>query len=139
MGSKLMVAYYVSETSSNSRGRRNGGTAHEVEFTTSNDCAIYATNCKPASRIKSVNGGMSLGQGSMYPLSSIETKVNAHGTQSSSEQRIIEADRLEHNENRDPLNEDLKSRGINKTVEFEFHETSVAGAGDFYGDNSRRS
>jgi hypothetical protein len=46
---------------------------------------------------------------------------------------------LEHNENRDPFNEDLKSRGINKTVEFEFHEASVAGSGDFYGDNSRRS
>lgn len=57
MGSKLMVAYYANETSSNSRSRRNGGTAHGDEFTTSNDGATYPTNCKPASRIKSVNGG----------------------------------------------------------------------------------
>lgn len=75
MGSKLMVANYVNETSSNNRSRRNGGTTHGVDFTTSNDGAIYPTNRKSASRIKSVNGGTSVGKGPMYPLSSIETRL----------------------------------------------------------------
>jgi hypothetical protein len=79
---------------------------------TSNDGAMYPINRKSASRIKSVNGGRSVGQGHMYPLSSIETRVNAHGTRSSSEERIIGADRLENNGNRDPSNEDLKFGGI---------------------------
>jgi hypothetical protein len=122
-----MLANYVNETSSNSRSRRNAGTTYGVEFTTANDEAIYATNRKSVSRIKSINGGRSVGQGPMYPLSSIETRVNAHGTQSSSEERIIGAGPLEKDDNRDPFNEDLKLGGINKTVEFEFHETSVAG------------
>jgi hypothetical protein len=127
MGSKLIVANYINETSSNSRSRRHGGTTHGVELTTSNDGVIYPTNRKSASRIKSINGGTSVGQGPMYPLSSIETRVNAHGTCSSSEERIIGAGRSENDENRDPFNEDLKSGGINKTFEFEFHETSVEG------------
>ncbi len=126
MGSKLMVANYINETSSNNRSRRNGGTAHLVEFTTSNDGAIYPTNRTSASRIKSVNGGTSVGQGPMYPLSSIETRVNAHGNHSSSEERIIRADLSENDDNKDPFNDDLKAGGINKTVEFDFHETSVA-------------
>jgi hypothetical protein len=122
-----MLANYVNETSSKSRSRRNAGTTHGIEFTTANDGAIYATNRKSASRIKSINGGRNVGQGPMYPLSSIETRVNAHGTQSSSEERIIGVGPLGNNENRDPFNEDLKLGGINKTVEFKFHETSVAG------------
>jgi hypothetical protein len=125
MGSKLIVANYANETSSNSRSRGNRGTTHGVEFATSNDGTIYPTNCKPASRIKSVNRGTSVGQGPMYPLSDIDTRVNAHSAQSSSEEQIIGADRLENDENRDPFNEDLKWGGINKTVEFEFHETMV--------------
>jgi hypothetical protein len=111
MGSKLMVENYVNETSSNSRSRGNGGTTHGVEFATSNDGTIYPTNRKIASRIKSVNGGTSVGQGPMYPLSSIETRVNAHSIQSSSEERIIGADLLENDKNREPFNEDLKSGG----------------------------
>jgi hypothetical protein len=125
MGAKLIVANYVDETSSNSRSRRNRGTTHGVEFATSNNDTIYPTNCKPASRIKSVNRGTSVGQGPMYPLSGMETRVNAHSTKSSSEERIIGADRLENDENRDPFNEDLKWGDINKTVEFGFHETLV--------------
>jgi hypothetical protein len=101
MGTRLIEAKYVNETSSNSRSR------------------------KPASRIKSVNRGTSVGQGPMYPLSGIETRVNALSTQSSSEERIIRADHLENDENRDPFNKDLKLGGINKTVEFEFYETMV--------------
>ena len=125
MGSKLMVAGYINETSSNSHGRRTGGNTHGVEFTTSNDGAIYPTNRKSVSRIKGNNGGTSVGQGPMYPLSSIETRVNAHGTHSSSEERIIGADR-DTDESKDPFNEELKPTGINKTVEFNFHETTVA-------------
>lgn len=124
-----MVANYVHETSSNSRSRRNGGTARGVEFVTSSDGAIYPANRKSACRVKSVNGGKSVGQGPMYPLSSIETRINAHGTHSSSEERIIGADCSENDHNnKGPFNENLKSGSINKTVEFDFQETSVAGA-----------
>jgi hypothetical protein len=63
----------------------------------------------------------------MYPLSSIETRVKAQGAHSSSEERIIGDGYLETYDNRDPFNEDIKSGGINKTVEFEFQETSVKG------------
>ena len=121
-----MLAKYVNETSSNSRSRRNAGTTHGIDFTTANDGAIYATNSMSASRIKSINGGRGFGKGPLYPLSSIETSVNAHGSQSSSAERIIGAGPLENDDNRDLFIEDLKSGGINKTIEFEFHETSVA-------------
>lgn len=122
-----MLANYVNKISSNSRLCRNAGTTHGIKFTTANDGTIYATNRKSASCIKSLNGGRSVGQGSMYPLSSLKTRVNAHGIQSSSEDRIIGAGPLEKDDNRNPFNEDLKLGGINKTVEFEFQETSVAG------------
>jgi hypothetical protein len=124
MASKLMAAVHVSETSSKSRSRRHGANNHGVELTTSNDGIIYPNNRKSGSRIKSINGGTSVRQGTMYPLSSIETRVNAQGTHSSSEERIIGG----NEDNRDPFNEDGKSGGINKTVEFEFHETSVEGS-----------
>jgi hypothetical protein len=121
-----MLANHANETSSNSRSRRNAGTTHGIDFTTANDGAIYATNCMSASRIKSINGGRSFGQGPIYPLSSNETRVNAHGSQSSSAEQIIGAGPLENDDNTDSFIEELKSGGINKTVEFEFHETSVA-------------
>ena len=124
-----MVANYTSETSSNTRSRRNGGPGQGIEFTTSNNGTIYPSNGKSGgSRIKSVNGGSGVGKAPMYPLSSIETRVNAHGIHSTSEERIIGEDHSENGDSKDPFNEDSKPGGISKTVEFEFHETSVAGA-----------
>jgi hypothetical protein len=50
-------------------------------------------------------------QGPTYPPSSMETRVNAHGTR----ERIIGSGHSENDDNKGVFNEDLKSGGINKT------------------------
>ena len=128
MGSRLMVQNHMHETSSNTRSRVKNG-AIGAEFSTANDGSIYPNNFsshKAGSRIRTFNGGTSVGQGPSYPLSSIETTVDARHDKSSSEERIIGAESRQDNDDvRDPFSEEVKSGGISKTVEFEFHETTV--------------
>jgi hypothetical protein len=130
MGSRLMAQNHIHETSSNTRSRVKNG-AVGAEFSTANDGSIYPNNFsnrKSGSRIRTFNGGTSAGQGPSYPLSSIETTVDAHHDKSSSEERIIGAmSRQDNDDGRDPFSEELKAGGISKTVEFEFHETTVKG------------
>ncbi len=119
MASKLMVTAHMNETSSHTRSRnRPTGTGRDVAYSTNGDGAIYPNNSR--GRIKTFNED---GQGPMYPLSSIETRVDAH-QKSSSEEQIIKPGQQDLDDN--PFREDTKG-GISKTVEFEFHETTVHG------------
>jgi hypothetical protein len=61
----------------------------------------------------------------MYNVSHIETRVDAQGNISSSQERIVERSQSgSGTPEAEGLDLDRKG-GINKTVEFEFHESSV--------------
>jgi hypothetical protein len=63
------------------------------------------------------------GQG-VYSMTNIETRVDAGGTTSSSQERIVEASALGtgHHHSR-AFEADSRGGGINKTVEFVFHDS----------------
>jgi hypothetical protein len=63
----------------------------------------------------------------MYSMNHIETRVDANGQVSSSQERIVDgaASRTGTIEGDDGSDLNGKVRGISKTVEFEFHESSV--------------
>jgi hypothetical protein len=58
----------------------------------------------------------------MYSMNHIETRVDANGNISSSQERIVDRAEIEGD---DGLDMDGKGGGISKTVEFEFHESAV--------------
>jgi hypothetical protein len=60
----------------------------------------------------------------MYPLSNIETRVNANG-RSSSQEHIITASLQESEFNKDTFDPEAQVGGISKTVEFVFHESAA--------------
>jgi hypothetical protein len=127
LGSKVIVQNHLHETSSYTRSRIKNEPIG-AEFSTANDASIYPnfTKRKSGSRIRTFNGGISAGQGSCYPLSSIETTVHAYHNQSSSAERIMEQQVSWNNEDgRNPFSEELKPGEISKTVEFETHESIV--------------
>jgi hypothetical protein len=64
----------------------------------------------------------------MYSMNHIETRVDAQGPLSSSQERIVEGaapSRLDARESEGSSEVDRKNGGISKTVEFEFHESAV--------------
>jgi hypothetical protein len=63
----------------------------------------------------------------MYSMSHIETRIDANGNISSSQERIVNgvASREGMGEGDESLDLNGKGGGISKTVEFEFHESAA--------------
>jgi len=63
----------------------------------------------------------------MYSMNNIETRVDANGQVSSSQERIIDgiASQAGKGESGEGFDINGKHGGISKTVEFEFHESAV--------------
>lgn len=110
LASKLVVANHIHESSSQSRGNR-----------------AYIKSS--GGRTRRHNNTRMRGDDNiqMYNVSHIETRVDAQGNISSSQERIVERERSQSGSGTleaEELDLDRKG-GINKTVEFEFHESSV--------------
>jgi hypothetical protein len=79
-----------------------------------------------SSNRKHRNGGLGTSNISMYPISHVETRVDAQGNVSTSQERIVEstvsrAGTLESGE--DVHDFQHKNGAITRTVEFEFHDS----------------
>jgi len=61
------------------------------------------------------------GEIGMYPMSPIETRVDANGQVSSSQERIVDG----ASSNGRSMHHESDLDGINKTVEFEFYESAA--------------
>jgi hypothetical protein len=64
----------------------------------------------------------------MYPISHVETRIDAQNAMSSSQERIIEGIASQagtHNSSEETQEFDSKSGAITKTVEFDFHESAA--------------
>jgi hypothetical protein len=64
----------------------------------------------------------------MYPVSHLETRVDAHGITSSSQERIIEGTLSQagmHKSSEETQEFQNKNGAITKTVEFNFHDSSA--------------
>ncbi|KAH8751798.1 hypothetical protein F5882DRAFT_340026 [Hyaloscypha sp. PMI_1271] len=103
LASKLVVSNHIHESSSQSRSR----------------------NLNNASSRKQNNGLSSI---SMYPISHVETRVDAHGGMSSSQERIFQSTVSQagtHNSNEESQEFQQKDGVITKTVEFDFHDSAA--------------
>lgn len=89
---------------------KSDGTSRGVEF-------ISSANRRRANNDKT--------HGQMYPMSNIETRVDANGIRSSSQEHIISPPSLQGSEDLKDYELEAQRGGINKTVEFVFHESSV--------------
>ena len=62
----------------------------------------------------------------MYPISHVETRIDAHGAMSSSQERIIEGTISQagtHNSSEEVREFQNVNGAITKTVEFDFHDS----------------
>ena len=103
LASKLVVSNHIHESSSQSRSR----------------------NFNNASSRKQNNGLSGI---SMYPISHVETRVDAHGGMSSSQERIFQSTVSQagtHNSNEESQEFQQKDGVITKTVEFDFHDSAA--------------
>lgn len=102
LASKLVITNYFHESSSQSRSRQLNASIRKHGLGTSNI--------------------------SMYPISNVETRVDAHGILSSSQERIVEgtASRAGTRKSSEEVEEfQHKNGAITKTVEFEFHDSAA--------------
>ncbi len=103
LASKLVVTNHIHESSSQSRSRQINNTSSR----------------------KHTNG---LSDISIYPGSHVETRVDAHGVMSSSQERIFEGTLSQagtHHSSEEIYELQQKGGAITKTVEFDFHESAA--------------
>lgn len=102
LASRLVVSNHIHESSSQSRSRGFKSSSRTRQDRTAN------------------------GDIGMYSINHIETRVDANGQVSSSQERIVEGATSRAGTREGDEGLDLNGKGgISKTVEFEFHESEV--------------